>query len=290
MRLNDTTRTYFEKMANISPPAKAAHYKGLLNPQTSEAAQRYLLENEPQSYSMLRTSVYHMFKAGVGRQCDPVRGGATLDIRALPDENITGFYAEMARIINDPAVKIVPLPATRPPSPVSRMDTEMYQVLERVSKEMYPTSRSYRRCRRWRATRPGFAPRGQQSNGIGPAGTLGPLELRSAQRCRASRGGVHLPVRRVRLEGRNRGRSQQPLMWGRDSAPDTMGGMPASYDLHSDPTPRKTELPREPQPLSRVDSSTRPKHTALEFYGADGGLQSLSFEEVYQRVAAWLLS
>ena len=70
MRLNDTTRTYFEKMANISPPAKAAHYKGLLNPQTSEAAQRYLLENEPQSYSMLRTSVVPtMFKAGV---CDNV--------------------------------------------------------------------------------------------------------------------------------------------------------------------------------------------------------------------------
>jgi hypothetical protein len=36
----------------------------------------------------------------------------------------------MAQIINDPAVKIVALPATRPPSLPSRIDTEMYRVLE----------------------------------------------------------------------------------------------------------------------------------------------------------------
>ena len=35
--------------------------------------------------------------------------------------------------------------------------------------------------------------------------------------------------------------------------------------------------------LVELTVRTRPKHTALEFYGADGALQSLSFEEVYQR-------
>ena len=42
MRLNDTTRTYFEKLATISTPEKAARYNALLNPATAEAAQRYL--------------------------------------------------------------------------------------------------------------------------------------------------------------------------------------------------------------------------------------------------------
>src|SRR5215468_2734230 len=32
MHLNETTRTYFEKLASISPPDKAARYKALLNP------------------------------------------------------------------------------------------------------------------------------------------------------------------------------------------------------------------------------------------------------------------
>src|SRR5260370_38938325 len=88
---------------------------------------------------MLRTSVVPtMLKAGVGPNVIPSEAEATLDIRALPDEDITKFYAEMGKIINDREVKVAPLAATRPPSPATRLDTEMYQVLERVSKKMYP--------------------------------------------------------------------------------------------------------------------------------------------------------
>ena len=79
-----------------------------------------------------------MLKAGVGANVIPSEAEATLDVRALPDENIPAFYQEMAKVINDPAVRIVPLPATRPPSPPSRLDTEMYRVMERVAKQMYP--------------------------------------------------------------------------------------------------------------------------------------------------------
>src|SRR6266849_2269020 len=141
MRLNDTTRTYFEKMAAISPPEEAARYTALLDPRRSAAAQRYLAENDPRHYSMLRTSVVPtMLKAGVGANVIPSEAEATLDIRALPDEDIAKFYAEMQKIINDPAVKVVPLPASRPPSPASRLDTEMYRVLDQVSKRVYPGS------------------------------------------------------------------------------------------------------------------------------------------------------
>ena len=83
---------------------------------------------------MLRTSVVPtMLKAGTGPNVIPSEAEATLDIRALPDENITTFYAEMQKVIHDPAVKIVPLPATRPFSPASRLDTEMYRILERTA-------------------------------------------------------------------------------------------------------------------------------------------------------------
>ncbi len=49
MRLSDTTRTYFEKLAQMSPPEKAARYNALLNPATAEEAQNYLAKNEPQT-------------------------------------------------------------------------------------------------------------------------------------------------------------------------------------------------------------------------------------------------
>src|SRR5262245_47302779 len=139
MHLNETTRTYFEKLASISPPDKAARYRALLDPQRAKQLQRYLAENEPGVYSMLRTSVVPtMLKAGVGANVIPSEAEATLDIRALPGEDINEFYEEMKRVINDAAVKIVPIPATRPEAPPSRLDTEAYRAIEQVSKRMFP--------------------------------------------------------------------------------------------------------------------------------------------------------
>src|SRR5437870_12684523 len=46
----------------------------------------------------------------------------------------------MKRVIDDPAVKIVPIPSTRPEAPASRLDTEMYRSIEQVSQRMYPGS------------------------------------------------------------------------------------------------------------------------------------------------------
>ncbi|MDQ1469954.1 MAG: hypothetical protein QOJ99_1434, partial [Bryobacterales bacterium] len=104
MRLNDTTRTYFEKLANISPPEQAARYKALFSSSTAASAQQYLRENEPGIYSMLRTSVVPtMLKAGVGLNVIPSEAEAILDVRAVPGEDISAFYAEMGKVIGDPA-------------------------------------------------------------------------------------------------------------------------------------------------------------------------------------------
>ena len=170
MRLNDTTRTYFEKLATISPPDKAARYRDLLIPARTAAAQRYLRENEPGLYSMLRTSVVPtMLKAGVGPNVIPSEAEVTLDIRALPDEDITKFYAAMKDLIADPAVKIVPLPATRPSSPASPLNTEMYRVLETVSKRMYPAATVLPSMSTGASDMAQLRAKGIPSYGIGPA-------------------------------------------------------------------------------------------------------------------------
>jgi len=172
MRLNDTTRTYFEKLAQSSPPDKAARYKALLNPRTSDAAQAYLAEHEPRRYSMLRTSVVPtILKAGIGPNVIPSEAEATIDIRALPGEDITKFYTEMQKVIGDPAVKLVPMIPTRPPSPVSRLDTEMYRVLEQVSKRMYPSAVVLPTMSTGSSDKAQLRAKGMQSYGIGPAAT-----------------------------------------------------------------------------------------------------------------------
>src|SRR3989454_9347946 len=123
MHLNETTRVYFERLASISPPDKAARYRALFDPQRAKEVQRYLAENEPNLYSMLRTSVVPtILKAGIGANVIPSEAEATLDIRAMPGADINEFYDEMKRVIDDPAVKIVPIPATRPEAPSSKLD------------------------------------------------------------------------------------------------------------------------------------------------------------------------
>jgi len=172
MRLNDTTRTYFEKLAQMSPPEAAARYNALLNPATAPAPDHYLAANEPRRYSMLHTSVVPtMLKAGTGVNVIPSEAQATLDIRALPGEDIPAFYEQMKRVVADPAVRIEPLPMTRPPSPASGLDTEMYKALERVSKRMYPQATVLPTMSTGASDMAQLRAKGIPSYGIGPAAT-----------------------------------------------------------------------------------------------------------------------
>jgi acetylornithine deacetylase/succinyl-diaminopimelate desuccinylase-like protein len=173
MRLNDTTRTYFEKLASISPPEKAARYNALLDPQKAEAAQRYLAVNEPSHYSMLRTSIVPtIVKGGFRVNVIPSEAEATLDVRALPDEDLDKLYAEMRKVIADPAVKIEHISGNdRPASPPSRLDTEMYRALEQVSKRMFPGATVLPAMSTGATDMAQLRAKGVQCYGIGPART-----------------------------------------------------------------------------------------------------------------------
>jgi hypothetical protein len=59
MRLNETTRTYFERLAGISTAEEASRYRALLGGDLAAvaAAQEHLALHEPRHHSMLRTSI-----------------------------------------------------------------------------------------------------------------------------------------------------------------------------------------------------------------------------------------
>jgi acetylornithine deacetylase/succinyl-diaminopimelate desuccinylase-like protein len=140
IRLNETTRAYFARLAAISPPDAAARYRNILIPARAAEVDRYFREHEPGHYSILRTSVAPtMLQAGFRQNVIPSEAEATLDVRALPDENMEKFVSEMRRVIADPAVEILP-PASgeeRPASPPSRLDSEMFRALEAVGNRMF---------------------------------------------------------------------------------------------------------------------------------------------------------
>lgn len=170
MRLNDTTRSYFERLAGLSTPEQAARYNGLLDPQKSASIQRYLAQNEPQHYSMLRTSVVPtMLKGGIGVNVIPSEAEAYLDVRALPDEDINKFYDEMRKVIGDPQIKVEPVPNPRPATAPSRLDTEMFRVLEQVSKRVFPGAAVLPTMSTGATDMAQLRAKGIQSYGIGPA-------------------------------------------------------------------------------------------------------------------------
>jgi acetylornithine deacetylase/succinyl-diaminopimelate desuccinylase-like protein len=138
MRMNDTTRTYFERLATVSDPEAAARYNGLLDPARTAEIQEYLRLKEPTHYSMLRTSISPtVFQSGYRMNVIPSEARATLDIRALPEENLDAFFAELKKVIGDDTVEIRRMPLGRPPSPPSRIGTEMFRTLEAVGRRHY---------------------------------------------------------------------------------------------------------------------------------------------------------
>jgi acetylornithine deacetylase/succinyl-diaminopimelate desuccinylase-like protein len=139
MKLNDITRTYFERLSTISAPEARARYNALFDEEKRGAAEAYLAQKELRHSSMLRTSVSPtVIKGGFRVNVIPSDAEADLDVRALPDEDMEKFVAAMQQVINDPAIEVRRQPAGRPAPPASSLKTPMFQTLEAVAKRVYP--------------------------------------------------------------------------------------------------------------------------------------------------------
>ncbi len=140
MRLNDTTRAYFEGLARVSAPEDAARITALLAGRDVEAVQDQLAVRMPQLHSQLRTSISpNIVKGGYLRNVIPSEAEATLDIRALPDEDFDAFLARLREVIGDPGIQIARAEGypTRPAAPPSRLDSEAFTVIAQVHERTY---------------------------------------------------------------------------------------------------------------------------------------------------------
>ena len=139
MRLNETTRAFFERLAEISSAEDAARYRAILAGDENGSAQEYLAEHKPQYNSMLRTSVAPtVFNAGYRVNVIPSEAEATLDVRALPDEDVPAFIEHLKKVVNDPAIEITKAPGhLRPGAPPSSIHAEPFEVIEAAIKRHY---------------------------------------------------------------------------------------------------------------------------------------------------------
>ena len=172
IRLNDTTRACFTRLAAVSGPEEAARYKTLISGDKTaiDADDEWLLTNEPCTASMLRTSVSPtMLNGGYRVNVIPSEAKATLDVRALPDEDPEKFLDIVRKAIGDANVDVAYASRdVRPSFAPTRLDSEAILAIEAAVKRHYnatmipmmstgATDMAYLRAR------------GMQCYGIGPA-------------------------------------------------------------------------------------------------------------------------
>ena len=141
IRLNETTGTYFRRLATVSPPDVAKHYQDVLSPdpKVRAAADDWLFENEPSHSSMLRTSISpNIFTGGYRSNVIPSEAKATLDVRMLPDEDPAKFLDLVKDVVNDPTVEVrFASQEGRPSGAHARLDVEAYRAIEASNTRVY---------------------------------------------------------------------------------------------------------------------------------------------------------
>jgi acetylornithine deacetylase/succinyl-diaminopimelate desuccinylase-like protein len=140
MKLTDVTRTYFEMLGQIAQPEDAARYKALFDSSKTVEAQDWFRKNNIEVNSMLRTSISpNIVTGGFKSNVIPSEAEATLDIRAIPGEDMEKFKAMMEKVIDDPQITIETTGNFAAPTPTpSTTGTEMYKMLENVQKRLFP--------------------------------------------------------------------------------------------------------------------------------------------------------
>src|ERR1041385_6902400 len=140
MRPNALTRTFFSRLAKISPADEAYLYSHLEDPANTTTVQEKIRVTNGTYNSMLRTSIVPtIIKGGFRSNVIPGDAEATLDVRAVPDEDIDALAVAIRKLINDPAVEVIP-PSSRgrPATPPSSLSSDMFHSLEAAQKRLFP--------------------------------------------------------------------------------------------------------------------------------------------------------
>ncbi len=141
IRLNDTTRAYFKRLAALSTPADAKRYLDVIgaDPRLVAAADEYFLDHEPRHASMIRTSISpNIFQGGYRVNVIPSEARATLDVRTHPDDTPEQLLAEVRKVVNDPAIDVAwGQRDVRPAAGSAELDSEAFTAIEAGIKKHY---------------------------------------------------------------------------------------------------------------------------------------------------------
>ncbi len=140
LRLNSTTRAYFEKQAELTKdPQVAADMRAVLaNPNDAEAAGRLWTANPGWNGMMRTTCTATMIDGGHAPNALPQRAVANVNCRILPDETIDAVQAELQRIVADEGIKISISDMRGITAPVPPLSPEVLDPVRTVAAKLWP--------------------------------------------------------------------------------------------------------------------------------------------------------
>ena len=144
IQLNETMRTYFTRLAAISPAADAARYRAVIgnDPKAAQDAVDYFAKMTPALASSVRNSISpNIIQGGYRINVIPSEAKASLDVRLISGQDPEAFLNEVRKVINDPAIRVEWIPRdVRPATPSARLDSDVFKVLESAFARHYDTT------------------------------------------------------------------------------------------------------------------------------------------------------
>jgi len=137
LMLNETTRSFFEKMSEIEGGQTGRDMKALLEtPPDPQVIER--LAERPYYNALMRTTcVATKLEAGHAENALPQRARAVVNCRLLPEDSPDVVQKKLVEVLNDDQIKVDPLRQTTP-APRSALVPEVTEAAQRITTELWP--------------------------------------------------------------------------------------------------------------------------------------------------------
>jgi acetylornithine deacetylase/succinyl-diaminopimelate desuccinylase-like protein len=138
IKLNDTTRTFLDRMAGHERDSLAADLKAVAGQAPDVKAAKRLAAASPFYNSVMRTTcVATMLEGGHAVNALPQTAGASVNCRILPEDSLEIVMTVLTGAVADRRISIIPLNELRA-SPASPLVPEVLRPIERIVAELWP--------------------------------------------------------------------------------------------------------------------------------------------------------
>ena len=136
--LNDTTRTFFERMGAIRGGEMGAAMQALAaNPEDADALA--IVMTDPSYNAILHTTcVATTLEAGHATNALPQRATANVNCRIYPTDSIEDVRRALEEVVADPVVKVTAMPARSPVAVPPPLTPAIWDPIEATAAEVFP--------------------------------------------------------------------------------------------------------------------------------------------------------